>query len=140
MAPEALDQEGIIAARMTLRRRVEWPTRVAAEKTSAMVFKNWDPRVLKLFNEFALYPYPTPENKDQPTRLTTNRFQEMVGFMRPSFIYSGEIINEVEWQEESKVAQKLLEYVPCSVFYICGGKSLTSTPETRKDCELNFFL
>ena len=121
---------------MTLRRKVEWPSRQAAEKAFSKAFQSWDPRVLERFNKYALHPYPNPGNKDKdtPSRLTTGRFQELSGFVRPAFIYGGQMkVDEIPWVEEALVVHDLIGFIPCSTVYVCGELSASANPEIRED-------
>lgn len=135
---DAIRAMGTALTQQTLRRRAEWPSREAAEKTFKIAFQSWDPRVLERWNKYALYPYPGPgneEEKAQPTRLTTGRFQELTGIVRPGFIYSGsvEFTGKMTWVEEVTVLDNMIEFIPCSTFYICGAKGLSASPKMRSD-------
>lgn len=132
--PGALYSSGNLFAKATLHRRVEWPSRVAAEASFKKRFANWDSRVIEQFNKFALYPYPTLENRDSPARLVTGRYQELMGFLRPTFIYEGGAKGEdVHFIQESLTAHRLIDWVSCNVLYICGGTSLLAGSDIRKD-------
>ena len=99
-------------ARLSTYRRDIWPSRsVAADSFKKSPFyKTWDPRVLSLWNEFALRELPTaiypesptrnpPETKpgsnepqfqttrtaEKPVTLTTTKHQEVFTFLRPNF-------------------------------------------------------
>jgi hypothetical protein len=137
IAPESTAHIGVQIARGALRRRVSWPTRLAAEKTFAIAFKSWDPRVLEKFNEYGLFPYSSPgkKRKDEVTRLATGRFPEIGSVARPTFIYDGNVEADAEWAHEAKLPHSLIGHLDCSVLYICGEMSFTSAPEIRNDCE-----
>ena len=103
-------------ARLSTFRRDLWPSRsVAADSFQKSPFyKAWDPRVLSLWNRFALrelptalypdYPAPTPNRKpendetksklvstpERPVTLTTTKHQEVFTFLRPNFPTPGQ--------------------------------------------------
>lgn len=134
IAPDEIISVGLQLGRNTLRRRVEWPTRRAAEKIFTMGFKTWDPRVLAKFNAFALYPPPSPDSMDKPVRLTTGRFQELMYFVRPKFIYSGDVEEEpIEWVNEAREGYAIIGLLECSVLYVCGETSVSAGPKVRED-------
>lgn len=121
---------------MTLRRKTEWPSRQAAERALSKAFRSWDSRVLERFNSYALYPYPNPKirKNETPTRLTTGRFQELGGIVRPAFIYDGNLNQKnIPWVEEALVVDNLIGFIPCSTVYVCGGLSPSADTEIRKD-------
>ena len=130
---------GSVLALQTLRRRTEWPSRKAAENTSQKAFRSWDPRVLERWNRYALYPYPRSGSeeaeKPQSTRLLTGRFQELTGIVRPEFIYSGsvEFTETMNWVREITVLNKIIDFIPCSTFYICAAKGVSASAKMRKD-------
>jgi pimeloyl-ACP methyl ester carboxylesterase len=136
IAPDEMIKVGLLLAKNSLHRQVEWPSREEAEKSMKKAFRTWDSRVLEKFNQYALFPPPIEGNgtSSQATRLTTGRFQELVGFVRPTFIYDGDIENEnVTWVTEVFMAHKLIPYAPCNTLFICGEKSVSAGPEIRKD-------
>ena len=103
-------------ARLSTFRRDLWPSRsVAADSFNKNPFyKTWDPRVLSLWNKFALReiptaiypesPTPTPMRKprsdepqfkpasttEKPVTLTTTKHQEVFTFLRPNFPTPGQ--------------------------------------------------
>ena len=103
-------------ARLSTFRRDLWPSRsVAADSFNKNPFyKTWDPRVLSLWNRFALRelptaiypecPTPTPISKpgsnepqsnpagtiEKPVTLTTTKHQEVFTFLRPKFPTPGQ--------------------------------------------------
>jgi len=138
IAPAEMVSMGLMLARTTLRRRIEWPSRLAAEKAFKVGFAAWDSRVLEKFLDYALYPYRSaqPRNaaESQPVRLVTGRFQELMSFIRPDFVYTGDMNSkEIAWVEETFLSHKIIDLVPCTTLYICGEKSVSAGPEIRKD-------
>ncbi|KAL8793499.1 MAG: hypothetical protein Q9195_003872 [Heterodermia aff. obscurata] len=103
-------------ARLSTFRRDLWPSRSAAADSfrKSPFYKTWDPRVLSLWNRFALrelptalYPEsPTPTRKpesnetktksasipERPVTLTTTKHQEVFTFLRPNFPTPGQPI------------------------------------------------
>ena len=136
IAADAIKGMGPRLTSMTLRRKTEWSSRQAAEKAFSNAFSSWDPRVLKRFYQFGLYPYPDPKTKDKeiPTRVVTGRAQELSGVVRPAFIYDGNLDPEgMPWVEEALVVNDLIEFIPCSTIYACGSLSLSANSEILKD-------
>jgi pimeloyl-ACP methyl ester carboxylesterase len=136
IAADAIKGMGPGLTSMTLRRQREWSSRQAAEKAFSKAFKSWDPRVLKKFNQFGLYPYHDPKTKDKEisTRLATGRPQELSGVVRPAFIYNGNLEPEnMPWVEEALTVDDLVGFIPCSTVYVCGSLSPATNPEIRKD-------
>ena len=105
-------------ARLSTFRRDIWPSRSVATKSFAKspYYKEWDPRVLALWNQHALrelpttiYPDPSTreadsmrrhegENQlpDPPVTLTTTKHQEVFTFLRPNFPTPGQpVINHI---------------------------------------------
>ena len=94
-------------ARLSTFRRDIWPSRSVATDSfnRSPFYKEWDPRVLALWNQYALRELPTAiypdpsirgtdnsgrlegENKptDPPVTLTTTKHQEVFTFLRPNF-------------------------------------------------------
>ncbi|TAQ83546.1 hypothetical protein B7494_g8128 [Chlorociboria aeruginascens] len=137
-APLSNVHMGFGLAKATLARKVEWSSRQAAENTFKRAFRSWDSRVLQKFNEFALYPYHDPAGEDsekpQATRLITNRFQELLGYVRPSFIHSGDSeVKSIPWVQEALMANAFIGFIPVNTLYVCGAESVASSPEFRKD-------
>ncbi|RDW73169.1 hypothetical protein BP6252_07076 [Coleophoma cylindrospora] len=134
-APSATIQLGTMLAKGTLRRRVEWPTREAAQERSQKTFAGWDPRVLDRWNKYALY---TPKEKQHlpgpPTRLVTSRFAELIAFISPTFIYDGKTDSDkIAWTDDVLLGHKLLELIARNTLYICGDLSVSAGPEIRQD-------
>lgn len=98
-------------ARLSTYRRDLWPSRSAAADSfkKSPFYKTWDPRVLSIWNKFALRELPTAIYPESPTRtpigkpgsnesqfqsarttekpvtLTTTKHQEVFTFLRPNF-------------------------------------------------------
>ena len=138
VAPASMVQLGKMLAKNSLRRRVEWPSRQEAEKSLNASFKFWDHRVREKIIKYGLFPFPkegVESSEDVPTRLVTGRYQELVAFVRPSFIYSGKVkMDNIPWVQEALMVHKVIDFVPCNTLYISGGKSPATDPEIRKDC------
>lgn len=134
-APSPTKGMGLMLAKGVLRKRVEWPTRDAAEKTFKKAFATWDTRVLERWNKHALY---TPEEKQHLpgplTKLVTSRFSELLGFMSPAFIYNPETdSDEIPWAKDVLLGHKIVELIPRNTLYICGALSFSAGPEIRED-------
>ena len=103
-------------AHLSTFRRDIWPSRSVATQSfnKSPFYKEWDPRVLALWNQHALrelptavYPDPSTRNADKsgqlegeneptdlPVTLTTTKHQEVFTFLRPNFPTLGQpVIN-----------------------------------------------
>jgi len=64
----------------------------------------------------------------------TGRFQELVRFARPSFIYNGKIESgNIPCVQEALMVHNLIDLIPCNTLYISGEKSPATYPEIRKN-------
>ena len=73
-------------ARFAVRRPNEWKTRREAEGLTAVVWKDWDVRVRRAWNEYALEPVDVKEPMGR-TRLTWGRDQEVSSYLQFGHVF-----------------------------------------------------
>ncbi|GKT71135.1 toxin biosynthesis [Colletotrichum tofieldiae] len=117
--------------RMTLRRKTTWPNRQAAAKAVQKMFNDWDPEVLELFTKFAVVdetiPGPQFSSIAQPVSLATKQYHELVNYLKPVFIYDGEVRNpKIVYQTGTIDAFHMLGLVTCNTYFLCGSRDTPS--------------
>nr|C9K1M8.1 RecName: Full=Abhydrolase domain-containing protein ACTT2-1; AltName: Full=ACT-toxin biosynthesis protein 2-1 [Alternaria alternata]BAI44322.1 putative hydrolase [Alternaria alternata] len=119
---------------LTLRRRTQWLTREDAEKALRTSFSTWDPQVLDLLIKHSIHSdKQSVEMEDGPVSLVTGRYQELVNYIKPSFIRSGKVVGQELVHQTGPVDMyHMLGLVTCSTLYLCGGESTLSTPRARE--------
>nr|O93801.1 RecName: Full=Abhydrolase domain-containing protein AKT2; AltName: Full=AF-toxin biosynthesis protein 2 [Alternaria alternata]BAA36589.1 Akt2 [Alternaria alternata]BAO10614.1 esterase/lipase family protein [Alternaria alternata] len=118
---------------LTLRRRTQWPTREDAEKALRTSFSTWDSQVLNLLIKHSIHSdKQSIEMEDGPVSLVTGRYQELVNYIKPSFIRSGKVNGQELIHQTGPVDMyHMLGLVTCSALYLCGGESTLSVPRVR---------
>ena len=128
-------------ARLSAFRRDIWPSRSVAASSfeKSPLFKSWDPRVLSLWNEFALRELPTAIFPDaaassatdstsgdnpqsRPVTLTATKHQEVFTYLRPNFPTPAQpVVNRATHPDIDKsllTAEKYPFYRPASAFQL----------------------
>jgi len=137
-------------ARFAVRRPNEWKTRREAEGLTAVVWKDWDVRVRRAWNEYALEPVDVKEPMGR-TRLTWGRDQEVSSYLQFGHVFpfvaeQGEEDTRIgngkmpEWGNGKGVifvkgpAQmwKFLPMMSSHTLILCGEKPGSALPEMRE--------
>ena len=130
-----------------------WPSRKAAEIaiSRSVYFKNFDPRVLKLYLKHGIRQTPTAIYQDEATEgsgpaatLATTKHQEAWAYMRPNFAPASDWDRErllapdmdldkegrqMWWRAELNESFDKLPYVRPSVLYVHGKASFINKPQ-----------
>lgn len=124
---------------MTLRRQDRWSSKQEAEIATRKMFKAWDPRVTDIYLQKALREDPsstTGSNQKKgltPVTLVTPRYQELVNYIRPLYIYDRCVTNpKIEYQTGLNDVYFVLGLITCNTLFVCGGTSSLSTPHIRE--------